>query len=57
MKIIVARYNYLLRKAVTGSKSVTLIDGRRITDLVEKYKIHITPISSFTLDDYYFEKK
>lgn len=45
------------RKAVTGSKSVTLIDGRRITDLVEKYKLHITPISSFTLDDYYFEKK
>jgi restriction system protein len=45
------------RKAVQGSKSVTLIDGRRITDLVEKYKLHITPISSFTLNDYYFEQK
>lgn len=44
-------------KAIQGSKSVTLIDGRRITDLVEKYQLHITPISSFTLDDYYFEKK
>ncbi|HIW89834.1 MAG TPA: restriction endonuclease [Candidatus Ligilactobacillus excrementipullorum] len=44
-------------KAIQGSKSVTLIDGRRITDLVEKYQLHITPVSSFTLDDYYFEKK
>ena len=43
-------------KAVQGSKSVTLIDGSKIADLVEKYELHVTPIKSFTLDDYYVEK-
>lgn len=44
-------------KAVKGSKSVTLIDGRRIADLVEQYHLHITPVQTFTLDEYYFEEE
>lgn len=43
-------------KAVQGSKSVTLIDGRRIAELVAKYQLHVTPVQTFTLDDYYFQK-
>lgn len=44
------------KKAVTGSNSVTLIDGQRIVELVEKYKLHITPVQTFTLDNYYFQQ-
>lgn len=44
------------QKAVQGSKSVTLIDGRRIAELVAKYQLHVTPVETFTLDDYYFQK-
>lgn len=44
------------KKAVQGSKSVTLIDGRRIAELVAEYQLHVTPVETFTLDDYYFEK-
>ncbi|WP_288638955.1 restriction endonuclease [uncultured Lentilactobacillus sp.] len=43
-------------KAVQGSKSVTLIDGRRVAELVAKYQLHVTPVETFTLDDYYFQK-
>lgn len=44
------------QKAVHGSNSVTLIDGQRIADLVEKYQLHVTPVQTYTLDDYYFQK-
>lgn len=44
------------QKAVKGSKSVTLIDGRRIAELVAKFQLHVTPVETFTLDDYYFQK-
>lgn len=44
------------KKAVQGSKSVTLVDGRRIAELVAKYQLHVTPVETFTLDDYYFQK-
>lgn len=43
------------KKAVQGTKSVTLIDGPRIADLVEQYQLHISPVATFSLDDYYFE--
>ena len=43
-------------KAVRGNRSVTLVDGQRIAELVEQYRLHITPVQTFTLDDYYFEE-
>ncbi len=42
--------------ATQGNRTVTLIDGQELTDLVEKYQLHITPVQTYTLDDYYFEK-
>lgn len=42
--------------ATQGNRTVTLIDGQELCDLVEKYQLHITPITTYSLDDYYFEK-
>lgn len=44
------------RVAMQGTRTVTLIDGQELTDLVEKYQLHITPVQTYALDDYYFEK-
>lgn len=43
-------------KAVQGGKTVTLIDGQRLVDLIEKYQLHITPVLTYELNDYYFQK-
>ncbi|MFB9770639.1 restriction endonuclease [Lactiplantibacillus modestisalitolerans] len=43
------------QKATQGSNTVTLIDGQALADLVEKYELHITPITTYTLDDYYYQ--
>lgn len=43
-------------KAVLGGNTVTLIDGQRLVELIEKYKLHITPVQTYTLDDYYFQE-
>lgn len=42
--------------ATQGNRTVTLIDGQELTDLVERYQLHITPVQTHSLDDYYFEK-
>ena len=42
--------------ATQGNRTVTLIDGQELCNLVEKYQLHITPVQTYTLDDYYFEK-
>lgn len=44
------------QKAVKGGNTVTLIDGQRIIDLIEKYQLHISPVTTYVLDDYYYEK-
>ena len=44
-------------KATQGNNTVTLIDGQQLADLVEKYQLHITPVHTYALDDYYFESK
>lgn len=44
------------QKAVQGSNVVTLIDGQRLVELIEKYQLHITPVQTYQLNDYYFEK-
>ena len=43
-------------KAVQGTKTVTLIDGQKLVELIEKYRLHVTPLQTFILDEYYFEK-
>lgn len=42
-------------KATQGNNTVTLIDGQELADLVEKYKLHITTVVTYALDEYYFE--
>ena len=42
--------------AVQGTRTVTLIDGQELCDLAEKYQLHITPLTTSALEDYYFEK-
>lgn len=44
------------QKAIQGNRTVTLIDGQRIVELVERYQLHVTPVQTFALDDYYFEQ-
>ena len=44
------------RKAVQGSCTVTLIDGQKLVDLVERYQLHIKPVTTYELDDYYYEQ-
>lgn len=43
-------------KAVQGGNTVTLIDGQRLVDLIEKYQLHITSVQTYVLNDYYFQK-
>ncbi|WP_125588116.1 restriction endonuclease [Companilactobacillus jidongensis] len=43
-------------KAVQGGKTVTLIDGQGISELIEKYQLHVTPVRTYSIDDYYFEE-
>lgn len=43
-------------KAVQGGNTVTLIDGQRLVELIEKYKLHITPVQTYEIDDYYYQK-
>jgi restriction system protein len=43
-------------KAVQGNRTVTLVDGQRIADLVAQYELYVQPVQSYTLDDYYFEQ-
>lgn len=43
-------------KAVQGGNTVTLIDGQRLVELIEKYQLHIRPVQTYELNDYYFQK-
>lgn len=42
--------------AVQGDRPVTLIDGQALTDLIEKYQLKIHPVTTYKLDDYYYEE-
>lgn len=44
------------RKAVQGSCTVTLIDGQKLVELIERYQLHIKPVTTYELDDYYYEQ-
>lgn len=43
-------------KAIQGTRTVTLIDGQRIADLVATYQLYAKPVKTYVLDDYYFEQ-
>ena len=43
--------------AVQGDRPVTLIDGQALTDLIEKYQLKIHPVTTYKLDDYYYEEE
>lgn len=36
-----------------GTRVITLINGEKIADLVAKYKLHVQPVTTYVLDDYY----
>lgn len=42
--------------AVQGDRPVTLIDGQALTDLIEKYQLKIHPVTTYRLNDYYYEE-
>lgn len=43
-------------KAVQGSCTVTLIDGQKLVELIERYRLHIRPVMTYELDDYYYQE-
>lgn len=43
-------------KARKGKSIITLIDGQHLVDLIEKYQLFITPVQTYILEDYYFQK-
>lgn len=45
------------KAAVQGNFTVTLIDGQELVKLIEKYRLHVTPITTYELDKYYFEEE
>ena len=44
------------RIAATVGKPITLIDGSELVNLVIKYKLYITPVTTYVLDDFYLDE-
>ena len=44
------------RKAASEGKSITLIDGSELVNLVIKYRLYITPVTTYVLDDFYLDE-
>ena len=40
-----------------GTRVITLINGEDIADLVAKYKFYVTPVTTYELNDFYFEEE
>src|SRR5690625_288716 len=40
-----------------GTRVITLINGEDICDLVAKYEFYVTPVTTYELNDFYFEKE
>ncbi len=43
-------------KSRQGGRLITLVDGDKLIDLIEKYKLYIKPVTTYELDDYYYEE-
>lgn len=39
--------------ALQGNNKVTIIDGNKLVALIEKYQLHIQPVQTYELEDYY----
>lgn len=39
-----------------GTRVITLINGEKITELVAQYELYVTPVTTYILDTFYFEK-
>ena len=44
------------RKAASEGKPITLIDGSELVNLVIKYRLYITPVTTYVLDDFYLDE-
>lgn len=44
------------RKAAAEGKPITLIDGSELVNLVIKYRLYITPVTTYVLDDFYLDE-
>lgn len=44
-----------IERARSGQRPITLINGDKIIDLVEKYQLYIKPITTFQLESFYTE--
>ncbi|MCY7730632.1 Mrr restriction system protein [Aerococcus urinaeequi] len=40
-----------------GTRVITLINGEDICDLVAKYEFYVTPVTTYELNDFYFEEE
>ena len=52
------KYNAEFSKAAIetsrlGTRTITLIDGDIIVDLVAKYELYVKPVTTYVLDDFY----
>ena len=45
-----------VRTSRTGSRVITLIDGDRLLDLIAKYQLYVTPVTTYKLDKFFKEK-
>ncbi|MCV3296245.1 restriction endonuclease [Oenococcus kitaharae] len=39
-----------------GTRVITMIDGDRLVDLAAKYELHVTPVTTYQLDDFFNEE-
>lgn len=46
-----------IERARSGQRAITLINGDRIIELVEKYQLYIKPVTTFQLESFYIEDK
>lgn len=44
------------RKAASEGKPITMIDGSELVNLVIKYRLYITPVTTYVLDDFYLDE-
>lgn len=51
-----SRYTKEAQKVAKQGKPITLIDGNDLIRLIIKYELYITPVTTYTLDDFYTEE-
>ncbi|MCF0154562.1 MAG: restriction endonuclease, partial [Veillonella sp.] len=49
------RFTRQARTAARAGSPITLIDGSELIRLIIKYKLFITPVTTYVLDDFYIE--